>query len=57
MTQGLESEWEKELRVLLELVRSQPSADLSRERERIVVLKNLMATHQASGSRAPTGLS
>jgi hypothetical protein len=49
MGQGIENEWEKELRVLLELVKSHPSADMSRERERIVVLRNLMATHQAGG--------
>ena len=46
MGQGLESEWEKELRVLLQLVESQPSADMTRERERIVVLQNLIATRQ-----------
>jgi hypothetical protein len=49
MGQGLENEWEKELHVLLELVRSHPSAALSRERERIAVLNNLMAIHKASG--------
>ena len=54
MGQGLESEWEKELRVLLQLVESNPSTDMSRERERIVVLKNLMATQQKSGTHAPT---
>jgi hypothetical protein len=57
MAQGLENEWEKELRVLLELVKSHPSADMSRERERIAVLKNLMATHQASATQPPPGLS
>jgi hypothetical protein len=54
MGQGLESEWEKELRVLLELVRSHPSAEMSRERERIAVLKSLMATHRKSGTHAPS---
>jgi hypothetical protein len=41
-------EWEKELRVLLGLVASHPSTEMSRERERIVVLKNLIATKQRS---------
>jgi hypothetical protein len=44
MSNGLENEWEKELRVLLELVQSRPSEDWTRERERIVVLNNLIAT-------------
>ena len=57
MGQGLENEWEKELRVLLELVKSHPSAEMSRERERIAVLKNLMATHRAGGAQPPPGLS
>ena len=57
MAQGMENEWEKELRILLDLVKSHPSADMSRERERIVVLKNLMATHQASGTQPASGLS
>jgi hypothetical protein len=51
MGQSLESEWEKELRVLLQLIETHPSADMSKERERIVVLKNLMATHQKSGNQ------
>jgi hypothetical protein len=42
MTQGLENEWEKELRVLLDLVQSHPSADMTRERERIAVLNSLI---------------
>jgi hypothetical protein len=46
MTQGLENEWEKELRVLLELVQAHPSAEMTRERERIVVLNNLIAAKQ-----------
>ena len=36
-------EWEKELKVLLELIRTQPSKDLIRERERVVVLNQLIA--------------
>ena len=51
MGQGLESEWEKELSLLLELVKSHPSTDMSRERERIVVLRNLMASHQKAGNQ------
>lgn len=47
-----EIEWEKELRILLDKVNSHPSADWSEERERIAVLKNLMATKQKSGAAA-----
>jgi hypothetical protein len=50
MSQGLESEWEKELRVLLQLVESHPSADMARERDRIVVLQKLLATRQDAGT-------
>jgi hypothetical protein len=51
MGQGLENEWEKELRMLLELVQSHPSAEMTRERERIAVLNNLIATHHKTGTR------
>ena len=37
------TEWTKELNVLLQLVQSKPSADLERERERIIVLNRLIA--------------
>ena len=37
-------QWEKELRSLLDQVQAHPSRDLTAERERIAVLKNLMAT-------------
>jgi hypothetical protein len=52
MSSGLENEWEKELRVLLELVQSRPSGDWTRERERIAVLNNLIAT-QHKGAASP----
>lgn len=52
MTEGLENEWEKELRVLLQLVEAHPSADMSRERERIVVLQKLLATQQTTRSQS-----
>jgi hypothetical protein len=39
------SERNKELRILLERVRTHPSAELTEERERIVVLQNLIAGH------------
>ena len=39
------AEWEKELRVLLDKVQNHPSADLTAERERIVLLQKLIASH------------
>jgi len=38
------AEWEKELRILLDRVQTKPSADLTAERERIVVLNKLIAS-------------
>ena len=37
-------QWEKELRTLLDQVRTHPSRDSTAERQRIAVLKNLIAT-------------
>ena len=45
-----EIEWEKELRILLDKVNTHPSEDWTKERERIAVLKNLMATKQKSAA-------
>lgn len=42
MTDTTRSEWEKELKVLLEQIRNHPSADLTRERERAVLLTRLI---------------
>lgn len=36
------AEWRKELRILLDKVQAQPSADLTQERERIVLLNKLI---------------
>lgn len=36
-------QWQKELKVLLERIRSHPSADLATERERVVVLEQMIA--------------
>jgi hypothetical protein len=36
-------EWEKELRVLLDLIEAHPSRDLTQERERVVVLEKLIS--------------
>lgn len=49
-TSETEIEWEKELRILLDKVNSRPSEDWTEERERIAVLKNLMATKQKSAT-------
>lgn len=37
-------QWEKELRALLDQIQAHPSRDSSQERQRIAVLKNLVAT-------------
>ena len=37
-------QWEKELRALLDQVQARPSKDWTEERQRIAVLKNLIAT-------------
>lgn len=37
-------QWEKELRTLLDQVQAHPSRDLTQERQRIAVLKSLIAT-------------
>jgi hypothetical protein len=40
------AEWEKELRILLDKVQNHPSADLTAERERIVLLNTLIAANE-----------
>ena len=37
------AQWEKELRALLDQIQAHPSRDWTQERQRIAVLKNLMA--------------
>ena len=53
MSNGLDDEWEKELRVLLVFVQSRPSEDWTRERKRIVVLNNLIAPHLKGSAGSP----
>lgn len=42
MTDASVEQWEKELRVLLEHIRTHPSAATTQERERVVVLEKLI---------------
>lgn len=42
MTDASVEQWEKELRVLLEHIRTHPSAVTTQERERVVVLEKLI---------------
>ena len=42
--------WESELRVLLEQIRSRPSADLAHARERVVVLEKLIGDFHRLGA-------
>jgi hypothetical protein len=43
-------EWEKELQVLLGLIQAHPSQDMTKERDRIVVLNKLIAAQQANAA-------
>lgn len=43
-------QWEKELRALLDQIKAQPSRDWTGERQRVAVLKNLIA---ARGKAVP----
>jgi len=38
--------WEKELRALLDQIQAQPSRDWTEERQRVAVLKNLIAARE-----------
>ena len=49
MTETTVTEWEKELKVLLDQIRAHPSADLTRERDRAALLTRLI------GERSPVG--
>jgi hypothetical protein len=43
MTQSFEQDWRKELDLLLERIETHPSHDLTAERERVAVLRQLLA--------------
>lgn len=45
MTDASIKAWESELRTLLEKIRAHPSADLTAERQRAVVLEKLIADY------------
>ena len=47
MTDTIAAEREKELRVLLEQIRTHPSADMTKERERVTLLTKLLAERTA----------
>ena len=50
MTDASIKAWESELKALLEKIRAHPSADLSEERARAVVLEKLIADyHRTAG--------
>jgi len=48
MTDGSVKDWQAELRVLLDTISSHPSADLAEQRQRVVVLRQLLANHAAA---------
>jgi hypothetical protein len=43
MSDAIIVEWEKELRVLLDIIKTHPSSDLTQKRERVVVLQKLIS--------------
>jgi hypothetical protein len=43
MSDASMEQWEKELKVLLDLIETHPSRDLTQERERVVVLHKLIS--------------
>jgi hypothetical protein len=45
MTDSTVNEWRQELKVLLDNIEHHPSADLAEQRERVVVLRQLLADH------------
>ncbi len=46
MTDTFREEWEKELKVLLGIIQDHPSRDTTKERERVVVLQQMIAQHE-----------
>jgi hypothetical protein len=48
MTDTHLKDWEKELQVLLGLIQAHPSQDMTRERDRIVVLNKLIGAQKAN---------
>jgi hypothetical protein len=52
MSDTNKAEWSKELRILLDRIQSNPSQDLLPERERVVVLNTLLATHAKEAAAA-----
>lgn len=45
------AQWDKELSALLDQIQAHPSRDWSAERERVVVLKNLIAAREQGSNR------
>lgn len=43
MTDSVAAQWQKELRILLDYIDTHPSADLTEQRARVVVLNKLLA--------------
>jgi hypothetical protein len=50
MTDSNVSEWRQELQVLLDQIEQHPSADLSEQRARVVVLRQLLADHDGAAA-------
>jgi ABC-type uncharacterized transport system YnjBCD ATPase subunit len=50
MTDSTAEEWRKELKVLLDHIEHHPSADLTEQRARVAVLRQLLADHEKSSA-------
>jgi hypothetical protein len=50
MTDSSADEWRKELKVLLDHIEHHPSADLTEQRERVTVLRRLLADHDKAAA-------
>ncbi|MBS0481587.1 MAG: hypothetical protein JSR96_05425 [Proteobacteria bacterium] len=49
MTDASIKAWEAELKTLLEVIRTHPSADLEDQRQRVIVLQKLIGDHHCAG--------
>lgn len=50
MTDSAVNDWRQELKVLLDHIEHHPSADLSEQRERVNVLRQLIADHDRASA-------
>lgn len=51
MPDSFVNEWRNELRVLLDHIEKHPSSDLTDQRNRVTVLRQLLADHEKAAAR------